>query len=100
MEPQRDPNGADTSEKPAPPVVKIAKWIFCPKRPNGFFCPKRPFGLFGQKDQMDFLSKKTKWTRVGLTTWRTNLSSQLVLLRERDLNGPSVSPPYIFVILI
>ena len=44
MEPQRDPNGADTSEKPAPPVVKIAKWIFCPKRPNGFFV---------QKDQMD-----------------------------------------------
>ena len=91
MEPQRDPNGADTSEKPAPPVVKIAKWIFCPKRPNGFFV---------QKDQMDILSKKTKWTRVGLTTWRTNLSSQLVLLRERDLNGTSVYPPYIFVILI
>ena len=58
MEPQRDPNGADTSEKPAPPVVKIAKWIFCPKRPNGFFV---------QKDQMEFLSKKTK-TRVCLTT--------------------------------
>ena len=44
MEPQRDPNGADTSEKPAPPVVKIAKWIFCPKRSNGFVV---------QKDQMD-----------------------------------------------
>ena len=91
MEPQRDPNGADTSEKPAPPVVKIAKWIFCPKRPNGYFV---------QKDQMDFLSKMNKWTRVGLTTWRTNLSSQLVLLRERDLNVTSVYPPYIFVILI
>ena len=90
MEPQRDPNGADTSEKPAPPVVKIAKWIFCPKRPNGFFV---------QKDQMEFLSKKTK-TRVCLTTWRTNLSSQLVLLRKRDPNVTSVYPPYIFIILI
>ena len=82
MEPQRDPNGADTSEKPAPPVVKIAKWIFCPKRSNGFFV---------QKDQMDPRGSHNLENKSELS---------VSAAQKKGLNVTSVYPPYIFVILI
>ena len=82
MEPQRDPNGADTSEKPAPPVVKIAKWIFCPKRSNGFFV---------QKDQMDPRGSHNLENKSELS---------VSAAQKKGLNVTSVYPPYFFVILI